>query len=80
MIRQTSNSRVGLDLGESLPPLTRADTLILPNSAIRAGWLSTRVPSLSGRVKGGLTREEKYFPGTIIFSFSDSHIKQTLVC
>ena len=31
--------------------LTRADTLILPNSAIRAGMLSTRVPSLSGRVK-----------------------------
>ena len=31
--------------------LTRADTLILPNSAIRAGMLSTRVPSLSGRGK-----------------------------
>ena len=30
--------------------LSRADTLILPNSAIRAGMLSTRVPSLSGRV------------------------------
>ena len=35
-------------------PLTRADTLILPNSAIRAGMLSTRVPSLSGRVNCNL--------------------------
>ena len=37
------------------PALTRADTLILPNSAIRAGMLSTRVPSLSGRVKKNLS-------------------------
>ena len=59
-----------------LQRLTRADTLILPNSGIRAGMLSTRMPSLSGRVNQG---QRRFMMGWVTLICGRFHVRARVI-